>query len=219
MARNATVALLLAACVLVFHAMHAVHAAKVGGWATQDVPNPMTSPAECGRQLAGKSSVCDPDKLLSDESKDVIEGYINKMKVPTQIGVLVIEKMAQRQLDTSGNDIEAAGELMARGIHDKWGVGDKTKHDGVVIFLSITDRYAYISRGVGLRRTLSSAVINGIIEHMRPWLRKQDYEKALSTAVLEIDMVLDGQPLPESSNREGWVFIAFFLVMIAFMAV
>lgn len=43
-------------------------------WSPASLPNPMLSPAACGRPGVARSSVCDPDSLLSKTEKDEIEG-------------------------------------------------------------------------------------------------------------------------------------------------
>ena len=48
-------------------------------WTQLNFPNPNISPRACGR-LVDKSWVCDPDEILSTESKNVIEGVIKKIE-------------------------------------------------------------------------------------------------------------------------------------------
>ena len=85
---------------------------SVRGYAPSDVPNPMINPAACGRPGVTKSAVCDPAFLLSKESKDVIEGYINAV-VGAQISVVVIDQM---KADFIGSDeIELASEKVESG--------------------------------------------------------------------------------------------------------
>jgi len=189
------------------------------GWSPDLVPNPMADPTACGRPSVARSQVCDMDGLLSHESKDVVEGYINQNK-KAQLAVLIINRMSQSYLDSNGNDIDKAGGRFARTIHDKWGVGDQTRNDGGLVFLSIQDRFAYISRGSGISRQLNSANIDGIISHMRPHLRKKDYEKALSTAVVEINLLLDGKPvdMSNSSDSTDWWFVIIFVVIVVVLA-
>lgn len=54
-------------------------AAGVPGWLPDTFPNPNTNPQACGRAGVARSSVCDPDGVLSKESADVVEGLINKI--------------------------------------------------------------------------------------------------------------------------------------------
>lgn len=45
-------------------------------WDPRTFPNPQTDPARCGRSHVAKSWVCDPDKILTKKSADVIEGIL-----------------------------------------------------------------------------------------------------------------------------------------------
>ena len=49
-------------------------AASSTQWTPKSMPNPMKTPAECGRATVAKSAICDPEHLLTDEGKDAIEG-------------------------------------------------------------------------------------------------------------------------------------------------
>jgi len=52
----------------------AVQCAAAARWSPSSLPNPMLSPAACGRPGVARSAVCDPDSLLSKTEKDEIEG-------------------------------------------------------------------------------------------------------------------------------------------------
>ena len=196
-------------------------ASKTTGWSPSEVANPRTEPARCGRPTVERSSLCDPDDILTLESKDIVEGYINVHTAGrgAEVAILVIERMSQNWLEANGNDIDVSAERFARAVHDGWGVGDRVKHDGIVVFLSIVDRVAYISRGDGLTRQLSKASIDGMILHMRPHLRSRDYEKALSTGVVEIGMIVQGKALPPAHEFENsGVFWGLLAVILGWLA-
>eukprot|EP01031_Cornospumella_fuschlensis_P050548 gene50548-61834_t len=57
-----------------------------------DFPNPNVDPLACGRLNVPRSSVCDPDKLLTNDDKNLIEGYISKIS-QAQVAVAVMDKM------------------------------------------------------------------------------------------------------------------------------
>lgn len=48
----------------------------INGWSPANFPNPQTDPARCGRPGVAKSWVCDPDRILSSRSRDVVEGIL-----------------------------------------------------------------------------------------------------------------------------------------------
>ena len=48
-------------------------------WSPANFPNPQTDPARCGRPGVAKSWVCDPDHILSQRSRNVVEGILQNI--------------------------------------------------------------------------------------------------------------------------------------------
>jgi uncharacterized membrane protein YgcG len=170
---------------------------RSGGWSPAAFPNPMKEPQKCGRKDVPRSQVCDPDGVISRVSQDEIEGHINFIK-SGQAAVAVVKKM---DLSIGGGDIDRAAEVFCRTLHDEWGVGDKVKNDGVVLFLSIEDRAVFISTGEGSQGRVSRSAVEGIIHRMKPFLRKSDYSGAIINAIIEVEMALNGKPIKGSHHR------------------
>ena len=84
--------------------------------------------------------------------------------------------------------IDKAAEVMARLIHDQWGVGQQTAcgGSGVLVFLSVHDRAVYISRGDALKNILTSGRLDSVIRNIKPDLQHGLYAQALAHAVWEI---------------------------------
>ena len=87
---------------------------KIGREVTE-IPNPKIDPAGCGREGVPHSNICDPDKILTKDIKDEIEGYLNAMK-DVEIAVIILQRM---QLKYS--DVDQSAEYFAKTIHDTWG--------------------------------------------------------------------------------------------------
>jgi hypothetical protein len=68
----------------------------------QLIPNPFNSPKLCGRSKVEKSAICDIDHLLVEESKNVIEGYVNAI-TSAEIGVLIIERISSQYIKDSSS--------------------------------------------------------------------------------------------------------------------
>jgi uncharacterized membrane protein YgcG len=196
------------------------------GRTINSIPNPMIEPYACGRENIPKSSVCDPDHILTKDDKNEIEGYINKVTT-AQIAVAVIDKMSLSEVFT--NDKTIASEKFARKLHDKWGVGSAEKNDGILIFLSISDRLTYISTGSGVQHKLNYDAIQAVIQHMRGFLRKQQYGRAVGNAIIQIDLLLSGQKSEileaysakksssGESSSEFYITVGVFLFFIVVM--
>ena len=159
-------------------------------YSPSDVPNPMLDPTACGRSNVPKSAICDPSLLLDVESKNVIEGYINAI-YNAQVAVAVVSEISANF--AGKDDSPAASERFARELHDNWGVGDKTRQDGILVFLSINDRVVYISTGSGVQRQLTKQFIDYIISDMKPDLKLKEYGKALERAVTQISLTMSGK--------------------------
>ncbi|RYH22437.1 TPM domain-containing protein [archaeon] len=164
------------------------------GRALADYPNPNLDPLACGRLEVARSSVCDPDKLLSKDDKNLIEGYINKIS-QAQVAIAVMDKMSMRGLSTT--DIDTASERFARGLHDKWGVGDAEKQNGILLFFSISDRAVYISTGSGVQNILTYSTLQGLISNMKPMLRRKKYGIAIADCLIQVDLLLSGKAKSE----------------------
>ncbi len=196
----------------------------------EDIPSPMLYPKSCNRGKVSHSSICDVDGILSDTSSDIIEGMMNEIidHGTAQPAICLVYKMSHLYIKEHGS-IEMAGEKFARSIHDRWGVGDKEKQNGILLFISIQDRMVFISTGMGVDVHFKNGVIDGIISHMRPALKQRDYSRALQTAVTEMDLILQNKAPTtqyvevdfDSGNKfHGLVtffFIILFFVILAVM--
>ena len=53
---------------------------KENGYTIQTIPNPFTNkPALVGRPNVSQTNICDPDNILSTDTKDVLEGCLNEL--------------------------------------------------------------------------------------------------------------------------------------------
>jgi len=110
-------------------------------WNPSTVPNPMKDPSACGRENVPKSAICDPDNLLSESGKNIVEGLMNGIHNVAQVAVLFIGKM-----DTGFSkeeSVEAASKRFAKSVRKSWGVGDR----GILVFISAEDRSILICKG------------------------------------------------------------------------
>jgi len=193
--------------------IHACIAWIVGGRAAvpriviDPLPSPVTSPNKCGRPNVAASQICDPSLLLSKDDKDVIEGLINGMTSAqvAQVAVAIVPSVYR----THGHDedeVDKDTESYARRLHDAWGVGDKTKNDGVLIFVSVATRSLFISTGDGVKGKLPKRYLQGHVigEVMKPDLRQKQYGLALQKALMELDAVLSGKLTLPSSYTSTW---------------
>src|SRR5216110_3021670 len=95
-----------------------------------------------------------------------------------QVAVAVFPKM---QSDSSVDDY-------TQRVAQSWGVGQKDKRNGVVLFVFIEDRKMFIQVGYGLEGALPDITAFDITEyHIKPLFRTGNYETGLATG---IDLIL-----------------------------
>lgn len=159
------------------------------------LPNPMTTPAACGRAGAERSAVCDPDGYMTVEGKDAVEAALNAIGTTSPCGVYQVAFAIVGSVTggTSLLPMEAA-ERAARETHDAWGVGSAACGDGALIFVAVEDRAVYVSAGAAFRRRVRDSQIDGVIDAMRVGLRAQTYDDAALRGVATLAREIKNGP-------------------------
>lgn len=83
-------------------------------------------------------------------------------------------------------------EQYTRRIANAWGVGQKGKDNGVVLFVFIDDRQLYLNVGSGLEKKLTDARAKAIIDNsIVPLFKKRDFGGGIDAGVSAILDALD----------------------------
>ena len=187
------------------------------GWYKEDFPDPTIDVETCGRR--GKVSwICDPENILSYGAADKIEellysvvkntdsgcSYYDNGKPGFQIGVAVLNQMS----GIPGEPVEETAKTLAKHLHDSWGVGHTGCDDGAMLLISILDRQLYVSTGKRAMELLSDDQIDIIIEEMKPYMLKKDYDKGVELAIVRM-----GEVFGNRSASNHW-YIIFFAVLV-----
>ena len=105
-------------------------------------------------------------------------------KTSSQILVVIYPKM---QSDSSIEDYTVR-------VAQSWGVGQKGKDNGAVLFVFIQDRKMYLQVGYGLEGALPDALAKRIIENdIKPHFRNGDYDGGLRAGVTAILQATQGE--------------------------
>ena len=194
------------------------------GWYKEDFPDPTIDVETCGRR--GKVSwICDPENILSYGAADKIEellysivkntasgcSYYHNGKPGFQIGVAVLNQMS----GIPGEPVEETAKTFAKHLHDSWGVGHAGCDDGAMLLISILDRQLYVSTGKRAMKLLSDDQIDIIIEEMKPYMLKKDYDKGVELAIVRMGEVFG---IRSASNHGYIIFCAVLVIIIIILA-
>ena len=113
------------------------------------------------------------------------------------------EQLAQFERDTSNQvvvavfpkmDTDSSIEDYTQRIAQSWGVGQKDRRNGAVLFVFIQDRKMFIQVGYGLEGALPDITAFDITErHIKPRFRSGDYEGGLATGIDLICKAIRGE--------------------------
>jgi uncharacterized protein len=113
------------------------------------------------------------------------------------------EQLAQFERETSDQVVVAVFPKMqsdsdiadyTQRVAQAWGVGQKERRNGVVLFVFIQDRKMFIQVGYGLEGALPDATAFDITEyHIKPLFRNGDYERGLATGIELICKAIRGE--------------------------
>lgn len=89
-------------------------------------------------------------------------------------------------------------------VTDAWKLGRKGVDDGVLLLIAKEDRSLRLEVGYGLEGILPDAVAKRIVDDIIiPELRKGSFARAIDVGVDQIMRVIEGEPLPPPSARQG----------------
>jgi len=113
------------------------------------------------------------------------------------------EQLAQFERETSDQVVVAVFPKMqsdsdiadyTQRVAQAWGVGQKERRNGVVLFVFIQDRKVFIQVGYGLEGALPDATAFDITErHIKPLFRTGNYEAGLATGIDLICKAIRGE--------------------------
>ena len=113
---------------------------------------------------------------------------------------------------------------MAPRAHEKWGLGQKDKNNGVLLLISAGDRRARIEVGYGLEDRLTDALSRRILEErLFPAFREQNYAAGISAACDGIIEATQGAYVAASkkkpSGKTAVSVLVLFVIMMIIIAI
>ncbi len=148
------------------------------------------------------------------------------------------EQLAQFERDTSNQvlvavfgkmDSDSSIDDYTRRVAQAWGVGQKDRRNGAVLFVFKDDHKMFLQVGYGLEGVLPDITAFDIIErHIKPRFRTNDYEGGLATGIDLIQKAIRGEytgrgkTVTESGAKSGGgagglVLIIFLVILLIAM--
>jgi uncharacterized protein len=151
----------------------------------QDLPRPLSG------------TVSDYDDVLSPAAEARLTALLRQARKETGVHVVVVTM--DRREDHGGKDLGL--EPYATALFNQWGIGDRTRNDGVMILVLRLDRGMRIELGAGYGSDWNRAAQRVIDTHFLPQFRKGEYETGIEEGTAQvIDRIIRpfvaGQPAP-----------------------
>ena len=178
---------------------------------------------------------------LSSQAAEIIPpkpaGYFNDYAgvVSKAAALRFNEQLAQFERETSNQVVVAVFPKMqsdssvddyTQRVAQSWGVGQKDKRNGAVLFVFIEDRKMFIQVGYGLEGALPDITAFDITEyHIKPHFRNGDYEGGLATGIDLICKAIrgeykgSGKTVAEKRGKASAPNFLFFIIFIIVLIV
>jgi uncharacterized protein len=147
------------------------------------------------------------------------------------------EQLAQFERETSDQVVVAIFPKMqsdsdiadyTQRVAQAWGVGQKERRNGVVLFVFVQNRKMFIQVGYGLEGALPDITAFDITEYkMKPRFRNGDYEGGIETGIDSIfkairgEYKVSGNTVAERNRRGGGApsFLFFIIFLVALIVI
>lgn len=127
---------------------------------------------------APRGYVTDDAHVLGAEGR-VIEHRISEFhkKTTVEIAVLTVETL-------DGQSVEE----YANNVFHQWGIGQKSKNNGVLILVSLAEHKTRIEVGYGLEGQLTDGTCGDIIrQDMVPFFKQRQFGEGINRAITDIE--------------------------------
>ncbi len=101
---------------------------------------------------------------------------------------------------------------------EKWGIGQKGKNNGVLVFVAKDDRKIFIATGYGMEGVMPDGLVKRIVEQdIKPYFKQGDYYGGLDKGTDSMFRLAAGEYQAEPSNKKESSPILFILAVIFFI--
>jgi len=165
-----------------------------------------------------------PDRYFNDYA-----GVVSK-----EAALRFNEQLAQFERETSDQVVVAVFPKMAsdsdvadytQRVAQAWGIGQKDRRNGVVLFVFVQDRKMFIQVGYGLEGALPDITAFDITEYrIKPYFRKGDYEGGVAAGIDSICKAIRGEYKGSGRTKverrstvvdqSAWVYLLVFAIIV-----
>ena len=141
----------------------------------------------------GTRRVVDESGVLTSGEIDALTARIDAFEAASggQMAVLLIRSLY-------GDAIEDFSLAVA----EKWQIGWKGKDNGVLLVLAMEDRRSRLEIGYGYEGVINDARAGDILRDMAPFMRKGEYEQAISFAIASVAAFVLDENAPEAPRDD-----------------
>jgi uncharacterized protein len=154
--------------------------------------------------------------VLSNEEQQALEqklvAYFDSTS--TQIAVVIENSL-------EGDDLFDYSQRLATA----WGIGEKGKNNGILIYAAIQDRQLRIHVGYGMEATITDALTSRVrTQHMNPYFKQGAYYAGFDEGTTIIMQAASGEyvndrPKSGGKGKSPWVtVIIIVIVLVVFMS-
>lgn len=182
---------------------------RAAGYEIDNVPNV---------QNANRNAyVSDPDHFLSPSATAQTDSILADIRRQTtaEVTFVIIGNMEPRD----GIDIDT----YATELFEKWGIGDKSNDNGVLLLVAVDDRKFVLRTGKGVEGILPDMICREITENnLVPAFKEGDYSKGIVSTARQLRKVMTDPKYRDelkadlsARERQNWIDLINFVLVAA----
>ena len=143
-----------------------------------------------------ENGIYDPQHHLTQETKDKLVNF--NTNHDAQLGIYIVDTLGGKNL-----------ENFARETAREWKIGYADSNKGALIMIAVKDRKFRIETSNNMATELTDSESRAILENVKPFMRKENYDTAVSVMIDSIEKELTNQER-SSMNDQSKSFWAYF---------
>jgi uncharacterized protein len=166
-------------------------------------------------KLTTGSYVSNPDNIISEITVTKIDSILSQLEKQTtvQVAVVVVNSIGDNDLFE-----------FTQALFNKWGLGNKSNNNGLLIFLAKDDHNTRFHTGDGLEGALPDATCKKIQrDFMLPGFKNGNYDTGMLAGIIAVNKILTDPNYAEELNAQSDVneigdYTAFIIFLLIFVA-